>query len=83
MMIELEQYMLSENPDAVLVYGDTNTTMAGALVAAKCNIPVIHVEAGLRSHMRTMPEEINRIVTDHLSSLLFSPTLLGVENLAV
>jgi UDP-GlcNAc3NAcA epimerase len=81
MMEELENYILLEKPDAVLVYGDTNTTMAGALVAAKCNIPVIHVEAGLRSYLRTMPEEINRIVTDHVSTLLFSPTQQGVDNL--
>lgn len=81
MMVELEQYILNEQPDAVLVYGDTNTTMAGALVASKCNIPVIHVEAGLRSYLRTMPEEINRIVTDHVSTLLFSPTQQGVDNL--
>jgi UDP-GlcNAc3NAcA epimerase len=81
MMMDLESLMIAERPDAVLVYGDTNSTLAGALVAAKANIPVIHVEAGLRSFQRTMPEEINRIVTDHLSTLLFSPTPLGLENL--
>jgi UDP-GlcNAc3NAcA epimerase len=81
MMMDLEALMIAERPDAVLVYGDTNSTLAGALVAAKANIPVIHVEAGLRSFQRTMPEEINRIVTDHLSTLLFSPTPLGLENL--
>jgi UDP-GlcNAc3NAcA epimerase len=81
MMIDLEDLILKESPDAVLVYGDTNSTLAGALVAAKANVPVIHVEAGLRSFQRTMPEEINRIVTDHLSTLLFSPTPLGLENL--
>lgn len=82
MMMDLESLILQEKPDAVLVYGDTNSTLAGALVAAKANVPVIHVEAGLRSFQRTMPEEINRIVTDHLSSLLFSPTPLGVMNLS-
>lgn len=82
MMMDLESLILQEKPDAVLVYGDTNSTLAGALVAAKANVPVIHVEAGLRSFQRTMPEEINRIVTDHLSSLLFSPTPLGLVNLS-
>ncbi|MEY4330313.1 MAG: hypothetical protein RL609_1061 [Bacteroidota bacterium] len=81
MMMELEGVILNEKPDAVIVYGDTNSTMAGALVAAKCNIPVIHIEAGLRSFMRTMPEEINRVVTDHVSTLLFSPTQQGMDNL--
>jgi UDP-GlcNAc3NAcA epimerase len=81
-MIEgLEQIFINENPDAVLVYGDTNSTIAGSLAAAKIHIPVIHVEAGLRSFFKAMPEEINRISCDHMSTLLFTPTATGLENL--
>jgi len=82
MLIDIEKILLDENPDGVLVYGDTNSTLAGALIASKLHIPVFHIEAGLRSYNKLMPEEINRVLTDHVSSLFFIPSENARRNLS-
>lgn len=81
MIIELEEIILKEKPDVVLVYGDTNSTLAGAIAASKLKVKIAHVEAGLRQEPKDMPEEINRVLTDRISNYLFTPSNLGVENL--
>ncbi len=81
MMIEIEKILEKEQPLGVVVYGDTNSTLAGSVVAAKMNLPIFHIEAGLRSYNKEMPEEVNRVITDHISKLLFAPSITSVQNL--
>ncbi|WP_400071308.1 non-hydrolyzing UDP-N-acetylglucosamine 2-epimerase [Zobellia russellii] len=81
MMIKIEKIIEETKPDGVVVYGDTNSTLAGALVASKMHIPLFHIEAGLRSFNKKMPEEVNRVLTDHISDLLFVPSAVSVQNL--
>lgn len=81
MITGIEEILIKEKPNAIVLYGDTNSTLAGAIAASKIHVPVVHIEAGLRSFNKAMPEEVNRIMCDHVSTLLFSPTKTGFENL--
>lgn len=81
MITGIEEILLTEKPNAIVLYGDTNSTLAGGIAASKIHVPVIHIEAGLRSYSKAMPEEVNRIMCDHVSTLLFSPTKTGFDNL--
>ncbi len=81
MLVGIEEILIKEQPDCLLLYGDTNSTLAGAVAASKLHIPIVHVEGGVRSYNKKFPEEINRLVCDHLSTLIFVPTVSGVESL--
>ncbi len=81
MITGIEEILIKEKPNAIVLYGDTNSTLAGGIAASKIHVPVVHIEAGLRSRSKAMPEEVNRIMCDHVSTLLFSPTKTGYDNL--